>query len=1057
MPKPTNIDTIYPLSPMQQGMLFHSLLTPAAAAYTPQLCLTLGGNLDIPAFQQAWQTVIQRHAVLRTAFRWEKRDTFFQAVYHQVPLPWTYHDWRNHPDPDRQLADWLERDRKTPIDLKTAPLFRLTLIHLSDQRHCLVWTQHHGILDGWSVGLVLKDLWTVYHGQPLGQSPRPYADYIAWLGQQDQAAAQQFWQHYLKEFTDPTLLASILSCRPPSPAPTPAWHSQQITLPASTTQALRAIAQQSQITLNTVLQGAWAILMARYCDTPDIVFGATTAGRPTHLPGADQMVGLFINTLPVRVRVPAAIPVSQWLQQFQAQQAETLAYEFSSLLEIQSQSDLPPNVPLFDTILVFENYPIDATALRSPQSLQLQDIRSTEWTSFPITVLIAAADTLKLELKFDRHQFSEATIQTLLQHYRQLLEGIIAQPHFPVGNLSLLTPTELAHLPSPPAPPPTSPTPLPPRLTAQADRTPNAIAASFHDQHLTYRDLNARANQLAHFLQAQGVGLESVVGVYADRSLELVICLWAVVKAGAAYLPLEPSYPLERLEFMVTDAQATCIIGIWDDTVSWQRLHTHGIHLATPAIAACPTTNPPDQTTLDSSVYVIYTSGSTGKPKGVINTQRGLLNRLEWMQAAYGLTPADRVLQKTPFSFDVSVWEFFWPALQGARLILAAPDGHRNSAYLTQLIATQQITIVHFVPSMLRVFLSEPDLETTCTSLRHVFCSGEALSPDLVQHYFSRLSARLHNLYGPTEAAIDVTAYECLPNQTLDTIPIGTPIHNTQIYLLDCHLRPVPIGVPGELYIAGPNLARGYLNRPSLTAEKFLPNPFAPDAPTLYKTGDRARYLPDGTIEYLGRLDDQIKLRGVRIELGEIEAVLRQHPDVSDAVVTLHHDRLNEQHLIAYVVLRAAASSAPLLDWLRDRLPASLIPSQVIELASLPLSANGKRDRRALPQPATFVSAAPPVQPRTPIEVTLAAIWREVLQLSDLSIHDNLFELGGNSLIAIRIHSRLCQAIELDLPLRSLFERPTIAQLADYIQTLQQTLTQMQPPLATAGRKEIEL
>jgi amino acid adenylation domain-containing protein len=1041
-PQPKNVADLYPLSPMQQGMLFHTLLSPDDEIYLPQIDLTLEGDLDPDRLHQAWQQVIAHHPALRTAFQWEKRDQPFQVVYRQVSLPWQLLDWSTENLNDIDLIDrlnqQLDRDRHA-FELKAAPLMRLTLVRISSTCHHLIWTQHHLILDGWSAGLVLKDVFSVYSEDTLSPRP-PYRDYIAWLTKQDYQAAQDFWKKYLAGFTEPT----VLPCSR-SPQSVPTWDEQEVRLSPQITTALRSLSQQHQLTLNTVIQGTLSILLSRYTDRPDICFGATQSGRS--FPGSESMIGLFINTLPVRVQVPDNQLFISWLQQLQTQQVEALQYDYSALMDIQTWSEISPGTPLFETLLVFENYPIDPTLTQTNRPLRLTHARPIEWNSVPLTLLVAAAETLTLKVKFDRHRFPSDAIARLLNHFQTLLQSIITQPSAPICDLSLLSAVEQQQLQT--WNQTTAPYPqhcLPDLFEAQVEKTPDAIALIFADQQLTYRELNHRANQLAHLLQSQPP--QEIIGICADRSPEMIIGLLAILKTGAAYLPLDPTLPLDRLTFMVEDAQIKTLLTPFPLASQFPSVACLPIHSPT----YLPIYNPRRSLTLDSPISVLYTSGSTGVPKGVINTHRGIVNRLHWMQIEYQLTSTDRILQKTPYSFDVSIWEFFWTLLNGACLVIAQPDGHKDSAYLVDTIAQQQITTLHFVPSMLQAFLESPDL-SRCTSIRRVICSGEALPTALAQQFHTHFNAELHNLYGPTEAAIDVTAFPVPPQgHSSVTIPIGHPIANTQIYILDRHRHPVPIGVPGELYIGGVGLAQGYLNRPELTAERFISSPF-PASPRLYRTGDRARYLPDGAIEFLGRLDDQIKLRGLRIELGEIEAALLRHPQIQSAAVIL--DQSTHPQIVAYIAPRDAQAdlAAVLPEFLRSFLPEYIIPSTFITLEALPLLSNGKLDRRSLPHPSRIPS--PVLSPRNATEAIIADIWKEVLHLDRLSVTDRFFDLGGNSLLATRINSRLHQAFQIDLPLRTLFEQPTVAALAATIATPQPQRST--PPILPAPRDYLPL
>ncbi|MEL7037157.1 MAG: amino acid adenylation domain-containing protein [Cyanobacteria bacterium J06592_8] len=1055
-----NLEDIYPLSPMQQGILFHTLLSPNSGEYIPQVCLTLTGVLNIEQFKQAWEQVIARHQSLRAAFHWERREQPFQIIYRQVHLPWEQQDWRELSSDEQQqrLENLLKTDRKQTFNLKKPPLIRLTLIQLTDNTYKLIWTQHHLILDGWSAGLVMKEVLNIYQALSVGEQlslpkTRPYGEYIAWLNKQDMLSAEKFWKQQLQGLTTPTYWRIEKNVNSQDSKNQQA--EQQIKLSKTTTSALQSFAQNHQLTLNTILQGTLAILLSRYSDRQDIIFGATSSGRPVNLTGVESMVGLFINTLPVRVRVPGDAVLISWLKKLQIQQSEALQYEYTSLLEIQSWSDISAGFPLFNTILVVENYPIDKALTQQDKSLIIQDVDSIEWTNFPLTILVGLGSELSIKLKYSDHLFDKSAISKILGQFCILLEKIIANPEQQLGELNFLTQTEQQKLlldwnntqidyPNPQS--------IPELFQRQVEQTPDAIALVFENQYISYHVLNTQANKLAHYLQKQGVTLESFVGVCVERSPELLIAILAIIKAGGAYVPLDPSYPKERLEFVLKDAQVSTLILQEDLLDLIPELKGNIIILDSNlkvSIAEQPSSNPRNNITNQNSIYVIYTSGSTGQPKGVINTHKGVCNRLLWMQNTYQLSASERILQKTPYSFDVSVWEFFWPLLNGACLVIAKPEGHKDSYYLVDLIINQQITTLHFVPSMLQVFLEEKNLEN-CQSIQRVFCSGEALSLELHNLFFRKLDAELHNLYGPTEAAIDVTAWQCIRDSNSSTVPIGSPIANTQIYILDSHLQPVPVGVPGELHIGGIGLARGYWNRPDLTAEKFIPNPFHPQqkANRLYKTGDLVRYLNDGNIEYLGRLDDQVKIRGLRIELTEIEVVLQQHPNLKSCRVVVQNNHLNEQEIIAYLIthqtdIELNQIHPNLTQFLEEKLPDYMIPAHFIFLEEFPFTPSGKLDRQSLPKPdQPTQKTSVYVPPQNPIEEKIVKIWQEVLKIEKVGIYDNFFELGGHSLLATRVNSRLREAFQIDIPLRTIFEKPTIFRLAERISTLQMTIQQ---------------
>ncbi|WP_199335631.1 non-ribosomal peptide synthetase [Nostoc sp. FACHB-110] len=1126
-----NIEDIYPLSGVQQGMLFESLYAPDSGVYFQQWICTVNGQLNVPAFEQAWQQVVARHSILRTAFVWEELTQPLQIVYRQVDVQLQTHDWQklSAQQQQQQLEQLLQSQRQQGFQLSQAPLMRLCLIQLSADSYQFIFNHHHLLLDGWSMPLLLQDLLQLYRANTQGEtlSLQPilgYRNYIAWLQQQDLTQAQEFWRQKLAGFSAPTPLVvdKPLSMQEQQRS---AYSEQQIQFTTTATAELQTSARQHQLTVNNLVQAAWAILLCRYSQETDVVFGATVSARPPAIFGIESMVGIFINTLPVRVQVSEDTQVLALLKELQAQQIESEPFSYSSLAEIQGLSDVPRGKSLFESIVVFENYPIDEAVQQNKYSFSLDNIHAIEQTNYPLTLVVVPGEQLLVKINYDTSRFDDAVITRLLGHFQTLLEKIVAHPEEQIWQLPMLTQPEQRQLliewndtavdyPLDKC--------IHQLFEEQVERTPDAVAVVFDHQQLTYQELNTRANQLANYLQTLGVKPDVMVGICVERSLEMVVGLLGILKAGGAYVPLDPEYPIERLSFMLEDAavpvlltqkhllerlpqhqaQVICLDTDWNSISQFSQ--NEGLAQSKVGIASLQPTN---------LAYVIYTSGSTGKPKGAMNTHGGICNRLLWMQQAYQLTTEDCILQKTPFSFDVSVWEFFWPLLTGARLVLAKPGGHKDSAYLVNLIQQQQVTTLHFVPSMLQAFVEEETVKN-CTSLKRVICSGEALPWELQQRFFTLLECELHNLYGPTEAAIDVTYWQCEADTDLKIVPIGRPIANTQIYILDSQLQPVPIGVPGELHIGGIGLARGYLNRSELTQEKFIPNPlgvpgelhiggiglargylnrseltqekFIPNpfercreqgagsrgithnglnAPLpltalLYKTGDLARYLPDGNIEYLGRIDNQVKIRGFRIELGEIEATLNQHQDVQTSCVIAREDtpgntrtepvlsvaegRSRSKRLVAYIVPQPETKPtvSELRSFLKERLPDYMVPSAYAILESFPLTPNGKIDRRALPQPEARTGIETDiVLPRTPIEEKLAQIWTQVLRIEQIGIYDNFFELGGDSILSIQIISR-AKIAGIELTVKQLFANPTIAQLATVATPSKATSTQ---------------
>jgi amino acid adenylation domain-containing protein len=1043
-----NIEDAYPLSPMQEGMLFHSLLAPESGIYITQVSCRLRG-IDASIFAHVWQQLIDRQTILRSAFVWKNVEKPLQVVGRHVGLGLEQQDWRELSPgvQEERFEAYLEADRIAGFNLMKAPVMRLALFQTGERDYKFLWSHHHILMDGWSVSLLLSDFFNLYKavsggGNHQAEHRRPYRDYIGWLQQQNIGQAEAFWRRTLKGFEEPTRLGIELKSIDADLMPPEShnYEEQHINLSEATTAGLQKLGREQQVTLNTVVQGAWALLLSRYSGSRDVVFGATVSGRPASLPGVEEMVGLFINTLPVRVEVAGEEGVGGYLRRLQEQQVEVRQYEYSPLVEVQGWSEVGRGVRLFDTILVFENYPVTGIMKENNRGLDVSEVRSIERSNYPLTLIALPGPTLRLNLIYSSERYDTASMAQMLNHLKTLLEAIAIKPEQTLAALSLLTPAEreqilvewnqtrLAYVQD---------RCLHELFEAQAARTPDTTAITFADRHLTYRQLNDRANQLARRLQRLGVGAEVMVGVLMERSLEMVIALYAILKAGGAYVPLEPTYPRERLAFMLNDLSVPVILTQqrFAAVLPQQRAHVVSLDTDWTAFAGESVDDLAVALTPLNVAYVIYTSGSTGQPKGVMNTHLGICNRLLWMQEAYQLDSAETVLQKTPFSFDVSVWEFFWPLLVGARLVVAQAEGHRDGAYLIDLIKREKVTTLHFVPSMLKVFL-EDERTSECESLKRVICSGEALSGELQERFYERMAGELHNLYGPTEAAVDVTSWACERESLRRVVPIGKPIANTQIYVLDERLEAVPVGVAGELFIGGVNLARGYLNRAELTAERFIPHPYSTrGGERLYRTGDIARWLADGNIEYLGRIDQQVKIRGFRIELEEIRVTLLQHPDIKEAVISTRGDSTENHRLVAYLIAAAGRelSSGELRDYVKERLPEYMVPSVFVMLEKLPLTPNGKVDYRALPRPEGHNVGLKNeyVAPRTDVEQLLRNIWHEVTGIEKIGVHDNFFDLGGHSILMLKVQRKIREAFQRELSLVELFKYPTIHLLAE--------------------------
>ncbi|MDB9414330.1 non-ribosomal peptide synthetase [Microcystis aeruginosa] len=1051
-----NVESIYPLSPMQEGMLFHSLYTPDSGIYCSQTLITLEGEINLTVFRQAWEKVVERHSVLRTLFLWEKREKPLQIVRKKVDLPWDYQDWRNlSPTEQQQRLDLLlQTERQQGFEFKVAPLMRCLMIQLSDQTYKFLCNHHHIILDGWSMPIIYQEVLGFYEAGIQGKSyhlpsPRPYQDYIVWLQEQNPSIAESYWQRTLEGFMTPTpLRVDRLQLMKSEGKPT--YKEYNCHLSASHSKDLQSLAQKHNLTLSTLVQAAWAILLSRYSGESEVLFGVTVSGRPHDLSGVEHRVGLFINTLPLRVSIRESDLLLSWLQELQQKQAEIQDYAYVSLAEIQRLSDIPPGVPLFESLVVFENYPREALSRDSRQSLRVKDVENFEETNYPLTVVAIPRQELLIQLIYDTSRFTQDTIERMAGHLQTILTGIVTDTRQRVTQLPILTTQEqhqlLVEWNNTEADYPLDKS-LHQLFEEQAAQNPQGIAVIFEGQKLTYQQLNNRGNQLAHCLRDKGVSPESLVGIFMERSLEMVIGLLGILKAGGAYVPLDPDYPTERLGDILSDSGVSLVLTqeSLGDFLPQTGAELLCLDRDWEKIATYSPENPFNLTTPENLAYVIYTSGSTGKPKGVMNIHRGICNTLTYAIGHYNITSEDRILQIISLSFDGSVWEIFSSLISGASLVVAKPDGYKDIDYLIDLIVQEQVTYFTCVPSILRVFLQHPKSKD-CHCLKRVIVGGEALSYELNQRFFQQLNCELDNAYGPTEVAVETTIWCCQPNSQ---ISIGTPIANAQIYILDSYLQPVPIGVAGELHIGGMGLARGYLNQPELTAEKFIPHPFAQGK--LYKTGDLARYLPDGNIEYLGRIDNQVKLRGLRIELGEIQTVLETHPNVEQTVVIMREDSLYNQRLVAYIVRKSPSLGiGELRRFLQQQLPVYMVPSAFVMLSDFPLNNNGKIDRKKLPIPdETSIIESAYIAPRNEKESLLAQIWQDVLQVSKIGVSDNFFELGGHSLKAISLVSKIQEKLGQSLPIKQVFAHPTIAEQAALLSTVT-PLTVATIPLVSA-------
>lgn len=1037
-------ETSFPLSFAQERLWFLEQLQPESGAYHVPIALRLVGTLDVAALLHSLQAIVQRHEILRTTFPLTENQPC-QVIADRLDL--------TLPQVDLTMLDPVEQANETqrliraaaeqPFDLTTGPLLRVGLLRLRPDEHMLLLTMHHIITDGWSSGVLIREMTTFYTAAVHGVTAHPtpltiqYADYAFWQREhlQGDILTQQvnYWQ---------TQLANLSPLQLPTDYPRPVVQRANggtvpIEIDAVLTVRLHELSQQANVTLFMSLLTAWNVLLHRYSGQADIAVGTPIAGR-THRE-TEPLIGCFVNTLVVRTDLSGNPTFWDLLQRIRSVTLEAYAHQavpFEVVVKaVQPERDLSRS-PLVQVLISLQNTPSGPLIWPGLDVHPLIGERTT--AKFDLTLdLTETPAGLVGVIEFATDLFERETIRQIANHLQLLLAAMVDDPTRRIIDLPLLTTAEHRKIVIDWN---TTQQAYPYQrgihelFVEQAQRTPQAIAVVFQDRQLTYAELDSRSDQLAHMLRSRGVGPETRVGLCVDRSIEMVIGLLGILKAGGAYLPLDPAYPTDRLMFVFHDAEIAVLLTQRHLLANLPQ-HPQPICLdeAWDQIAPVVTTDPLPAVQPDQLAYIIYTSGSTGHPKGVQIAHRSVVNFLYAMRKDPGLTNQDRLLAVTTLSFDIAGLELFLPLIVGGRVVIVPREDVANGERLATLLAATGTTVMQATPATWQLLIQA---EWMGTPHLRIFCGGEAFPPELAFQMLAR-GATVWNMYGPTETTIWSTTIR-VKHQTA-SIPIGRPIANTQVYVLDQQFQPVPIGVPGELYIGGDGVARGYLNRPALTAEKFPPDPFSRNPGTrLYRTGDLVRYRADGVLEYLGRLDDQVKLRGYRIELGEIEAVLRRYPAVQEAVVVVREDRPADTRLVAYLVA-AAKDAPPTIDDIRahllNHLPPYMLPSIFILLEALPLTPNGKVDRKALPLPGTTQSASRAVYeaPRTELEQMLARIWAEVLDVDQVGLHDNFFELGGHSLLLTRMHRQIQEQVGRKLSLVDLFKYPTIAALTEYL------------------------
>ncbi|MGG0066321.1 plipastatin non-ribosomal peptide synthetase PpsC [Bacillus subtilis] len=1038
MPQQPEIQDIYPLSFMQEGMLFHSLYDEQSRAYFEQASFTIHGQLDLERFQKSMDAVFDRYDIFRTAFIYKNVAKPRQVVLKQRHCHVHFEDIShlNEKDKEHCTEAFKEQDKSKGFDLQTDVLMRISILKWVPDHYVCIWSHHHILMDGWCLGIVIKDFLHIYQALGKGQFPdlppvQPYGTYIKWLMQQDREEAAEYWKKRLQHFEKAS----------PLPKRTDRMSDgtlQQITftIPEKETSELQKIAAACGATLNTVFQALWGIMLQKFNRRDDAVFGSVISGRPSELKDVENMVGLFINTIPIRVQSDF-LSFSDLVSGMQKDMTEAEAYSYFPLYDIQAQSALKQE--LIDHIIVFENTPTQQEIEELNQAgsfdFSVKDFEMEEVTNYRCSVKVIPGRTLYVRIHFHTGAYQPNMMSEIKDYLLHMISDVISDPSLPVSKMTLLDEDKTRKIVSQNnrtvSVSPEAPT-LHGLFERQAAVTPERPAIRFSGGSLTYAELDMYASRLAAHLAARGVTNKSIVGVLSERSPDMLIAVLAVLKAGGAYLPLDPAYPKERLSYMLKDSGASLLLtqpGCSAPNFSGETLEVDMTSLASEK-AENHLFSPADGGSL---AYVIYTSGSTGQPKGVAVEHRQAVSFLTGMQHQFPLSEDDIVMVKTSFSFDASVWQLFWWTLSGASAYLLPPGWEKDSALIVQAIHQENVTTAHFIPAMLNSFLDQAEMLALGdgTNLKRVFAGGEPLAPRTAARFASVLpQVSLIHGYGPTEATVDAAFYVLDPERDRDRlrIPIGKPVPGARLYVLDPHLAVQPSGVAGEMYIAGAGVARGYLNRPALTEERFLEDPFYPGE-RMYKTGDVARWLPDGNVEFLGRTDDQVKIRGYRIEPGEIEAALRNIEGVREAAVTVRTDS-GEPELCAYI---EGLQRNEVRAQLERLLPGYMVPAYMIEMKQWPVTPSGKLDRNALPAPGGAADAETYTAPRNVTEMKLSQLWEDVLKNGPVGIHDNFFDRGGHSLKATALVSRIAKEFDVQVPLKDVFAHPTVEGLAAVI------------------------
>jgi len=1040
-----NIVDLYPLSPMQQGMLYHSIDGGSSGIYLEQYSCRISGTLEVDKFEKAWQWILNRHTILRTGFYWKDLVQPLQAVHESLDLGFQYQDWLGYNSFKQKelFVEFLKEDRDKGFNISTPPLMRLYIHKTKQEEYIFTWSFHHLLLDAWSVEILLGEVFQYYYSNIKKEvlkleKPTPYRNYIGWLQSQEEKEVKNFWSDYFFDYSGAVSKVELKS--EDQKLNKFKFSEVEIQLPVELVERLVLFSKQNKITINTILQGAWAILLSRYSGgDEEVIFGTTASGRTADIENIISMVGLFINTLPVRVNVVPQSKLLPWLQELHKEQFIARSYEHTSLIKIKEWAGVSGESTLFDSLLVFDKKYNEQSWL-DQAGLDIEVISNVERTNFPLTVVVNAGGSMPIRIIYDTKILNELQADSLLNHFKNIITGFLNHSTSRIADIPMLGDVEMQILLKEGS---SVRTEYPKNKSIQeifkeqVKKYPNSYALKYKDKNVTYQQLDKMSDNMAKILLDKNIALESLVGVYLERSIELIVCILGILKAGGAYLPLDPRYPTARLKFMLEEGKVRLLITENRFAVHLPFTEEKMIYVDDLYNIIDNTMQPSNDHIVvsDNLAYVMYSSGTTGQPKGICVTHKNII-RLVKNTNYIGFNSDEIWLQLAAISFDASTFEIWGALLNGATLVII-PGGTPSLREISSMITKHNITTMLLTTGLFHLMVDEELV--SLQKVKQLITGGDILSKKHAKRFIENSETRLINAYGPTENTTISTCCTVTEKVLQNSVPIGRPIANTSVYILDKNMVPVPRGTIGELYVGGDGVARGYFQRENLTKEKFVDNPFEDTwSNRLYKTGDLVRYRNDSNIEFIGRADQQVKIRGFRIETSEIEATLLKYPDMKNVAVQLDGTG-NEKRLIAYYVIESEnrVEETSLKKYIMEELPEYMLPAVWVRLEQLPLNSNGKVDRKSLKIPNKMNNISADDSTRAPtnlLEMKLISIWEKILNHRPIGVRDNFFDLGGHSLSIVRLFGEIEKNFGIDIPISLLMKMPTIELLADTIQ-----------------------